>query len=67
VTIMANYVPFWFRKRTPGTGAVWAAGIRQDRLCAMSLQVRAVIAGDGPCRAGAKPAVRRTAASQRPG
>jgi hypothetical protein len=32
-------------KRAPGTGAAWSGGIPQVRLCAMPLQVRAVVAG----------------------
>jgi hypothetical protein len=36
----------------PCARAVGSAGIRQDRLCAVSLQVRNEMAGDGPCQAG---------------
>jgi hypothetical protein len=52
VTIMANCVPCLFRKTGPGTGLRLGASIRRDRLCVVSLQVRAVVAGDTPHQAG---------------
>jgi hypothetical protein len=60
VTIMASCVPCLFRKPGPGTGAIWSAEIRQSRLRVVSLQVRAVVAGNDLCRARAKQAVCQT-------
>jgi hypothetical protein len=40
---MANYVHACSVKRKRGTGAVRSGGIRQDQLCAVSLQARAVV------------------------